>query len=849
MRLDAVRVAIMLCLLSGAIAAQEALPPPQLPPGAKLTDHMAAREAYYNRVGKGKGTGFRPYTRQLEFVKPRSYPSGDMVNFTALTWLHHFQTARSPAFQASKAAAAAAGIVPNWRLLKPTEREQGTDAGRINTIAFDPTEPATIYAGTAAGGLWRTQDDGATWSPLTDALPMLAVQDIAIDAKSPRTIYVLTGDGESGGYGIAPPSIGIIKSTDGGETWNPTGLIWKTEQVQFGYRLAIHPTTPSVLLTATSAGLLRSANGGDTWTTVAQANRINPFWDVVFHPTDPSIVYAASQTDVYRSTDTGVTWSKLAGGLPAPTDRASTRIRLAVSPAGPDTLYVLYAAPTGFTLGLWRSDDRGETFRQRSSSNPPPSASNPTPPFDLSKPNVLHEANNFNGLQASYDLAMTVSPTNIDRVHVGGVDTWRSDDGGRTWKITSTWRASPGGPNYTHADIHTLIYRGDALFTGSDGGVFRSNDGGNAWTSITEASIGGAIRQIYSICIAPEEPNLLLYGSQDNGTFRLELDGHLDRVFGGDGMICQINPKDSSIAYASVYNGAIYKSDNGGIGFYQEPISPAAAGLGAWVTPYVLGVDNPDQMYACFADLWRGSEANDNKWSWSNLTRGAIGSSRECRQIAIAPSDPKTIYIAKAGDRRSWLQPSGQASWPPFLGGGGLFRSTDGGATWRTVSGNLPFGEAEITNLAVSPTDPQRAWVTFSGYKAGIKVFTTTDGGGSWSNISAGLANLPVHVVVALKSAVNAIFIGTDAGVFYRDDRSSQWLPFGEGMPTVIVTALAIDEVQKRIYAATYGRGIWLSDLPCQENCPTPTPQRGSGLIRPAAAPPRGYVGPIDVFE
>jgi len=845
MRLDAVRVVIMLGLLTGAIAAQEALPPPQLPPGAKLTDHINAREDYYNRVGKGKGTGYRPYARQLEFVKPRSYPSGDMVNFTALTWLHHFQSARSNSFQASKAAAAAAGIVPNWRLVKPTDEEQGTDAGRINAIAFDPSEPATIYVGTAAGGLWRTRDDGAAWSPLTDALPMLAVNDIAIDPQNPRTIYVLTGDGESAGYGIAPPSIGIIKSTDGGETWNPTGLIWKTEQVEFGFRLAIHPTSPAILLTGTTKGLLRTTDGGDNWTTVAEGTRLNPFWDVLFHPTDPSIVYAATQTNVYRSTDAGATWTKLGGGLPSPTDRTSTRIRLAVSPAGPDTLYVLYAAPSGFTLGLWRSDNRGDTFTRRSNSNPPPSASTPTPPFDLSKPNILHEANNFNGRQASYDLAMAVSPTNIDRVHVGGLDTWRSDDGGRNWMMTSAWRAPPGSPNYTHADIHVLTYRGDTLFTGSDGGVFRSDDGGNAWMSITDATMGGAIRQIYSICITPEDPNVLLYGSQDNGTYRLELDGQLTRVLGGDGMICQINPKDPSIAYASVYFGMIFKSESGGAGFDNKPISPAAAGDGAWVTPYTLGVDDPGQIYACFADLWRGSEEND-KWSWSNLTRGAIGSSRECNQVAIARSDPKTIYIAKAGDTRSWRQPSGQAPWPPFLGGGGVFRSNDGGATWQTVSGNLPFGEAQITDLAVSPTDPQRVWVTFSGYKAGIKVFATIDGGRTWTNISAGLANLPVHVVVAHKSAANPIFIGTDAGVFYRDDRSSQWLPFGEGMPTVIVTALAIDDVRKRIFAATYGRGIWLSDLPCQENCPAP--QRNSGLARPAAQP-RGYVGPVNIFE
>jgi photosystem II stability/assembly factor-like uncharacterized protein len=215
--------------------------------------------------------------------------------------------------------------------------------------------------------------------------------------------------------------------------------------------------------------------------------------------------------------------------------------------------------------------------------------------------------------------------------------------------------------------------------------------------------------------------------------------------------------------------------------------------------------------------------------------------------VAIAPSDPKTIYIAKAGDWRSWRK-AGQAPWPPFLGGGGIFRSTDGGTTWQTISGPLPFGEAQVTDLAISPTDPRRAWVTFSGYKADKKVYMTTDGGQTWNNLSAGLPNLPAHTVAAQSTPTNAVFLGTDAGVFYRDDRIGRWVPFSDGMPTVIVTSLAIDEARKRIFAATYGRGIYLSDLPCAENCP-PAPRDAQSL---AASAPRlrgAYVGPVEVFE
>jgi photosystem II stability/assembly factor-like uncharacterized protein len=843
MRLGVVRVAIMLALLSTGIAAQEILRP-DLPESAPLPEYSQQYQAYFSKIGTGKGTGYRQYKRREEFIKPRNFPSGDPVNFAALTWLHHYRTARSPEFQAGKAAAAAAGIVANWRAVRPAEEPQGIDTGRINALAFAPSEPTTVYAGTPAGGLWRTQDDGTTWASLTDSLPMLGISDIAIDPLNPRTIYILTGDGEGDPRGS--PSIGVLKSIDHGDSWQPTGLVWKIDQVHAGHRLAIHPTTPAILLAATSAGLLRTADGGATWATVAPAAPRNPFWDVLFHPSDPSVVYAASQTNVYRSTDAGATWTKLEGGLPSPSNRASTRIRLAVSPAGPDTLYVLYAAPTGFTLGLWRSDDRGTTFTRRSNSNSPPTQANPTPPFDLTKPNILHEANNFNGRQADYDLAMAVSPTDINRVVVGGLDIWRSDDGGRTWAMKTNWKAEMGSYNYTHADIHVLAYRGNVLFTGTDGGVFRSDDDGDIWSNSADFNTGGGIRQIYSICITPQDPNLIYYGSQDNGTWKLQIDGPLTKVLGGDGMVCRIDPKNSDTVYASVYFGYIVRSDDGGKEFKLERLPPPATGDGAWVTPYVLGVDDSDHIYACFADLWLGPDAGVG--NWRNLTRGAIGASNECAQVAIAPADPKTIYVAKAGDFRSWRRP-GQGAWPPFLGGGGVFRSTDGGATWETITGRLPFAEGYVTDLAVSPSDPRRAWVTYSGYRANAKVFATTDGGRTWTNLSAGLPNLPVSTVVAQNSATHGVYIGTDAGVFYRDDRTGRWLAFSDGMPTVIITSLAIDEVRKRIFAATYGRGVWLSDLPCQENCASPRPQRGAQSLTGPAPQPRGYVGPADIFE
>jgi photosystem II stability/assembly factor-like uncharacterized protein len=837
--------------------------PPALEPGDKFPAIAERRNEYYARRGTGRGSGYRQYMRWQEFAAPRTGPSGDLVNLTALTWVNHFRAVRSPDFLAGREAAIAAGIgTGSWRLVGPAQavqKPEGGDIGRINAIAFHPSDPRTLYIGTPMGGLWRTQDDGANWNSLTDGLPMIGITDIAVDPLAPATVYILTGDGEGDELMHGPPSVGVLKTTDGGQHWDKTGLAWKTDQREYGHRLAIHPATPTILLAASTAGLFRTTDAGATWSVVAPGTIQNPFWDVLFQPADPSIVYAASRTDVYRSMDAGVTWTRLAGGLPSFSDKTdpnfSNRIRLTVTPASPNTLYVLYGSAYGFTNGLYRSDDRGNTFTKRASTNPV-SKDPATPlPIDLTKPNILgYDPNDFES-QSDYDLAMAISPTNVDRVHVGGIDTWRSDDGGNTWKRTSRW-TELGKPNYTHADIHVLAYHDGSLYVGSDGGLYRSADGGETWTSIANMTTGFSIALVYYVCATPQDSNLFYYGAQDNGTFRLLLDGQVKLVWGGDGMACQIHPKDSRIVYASYVNGSIARSDDGGENFMRS-ITPKVEGVpikGAWLTPYILSPADPDSIYGCYADLW---SSPDRGFNWKNLTNGALGPSKQCQQVAVAPSDPNTIYVAKQAERDAAHIPLRGDARTPFLGGGGVFRSTDGGATWQTITGDLPLAEAAITNMAVSPTDHRRAWVTFSGYNAAVKVFGTTDGGATWTNLSARLPNLPANAIAAKKGPTNGIYVGLDSGVYYRDDRLEDWVPFSDGLPHVVVTSLLIDEDRGRMIAATFGRGVWITEIrsPCTENCGASPEKAAPGtrsLAAPRATPPQlpgSYAGPVEVFQ
>ncbi len=840
-----------------------------------LQDIAKSQEQYFAERGTNR-TGFRQYKRWEQWVMPRAYPSGELVNDTSLTWHNFFKLQRSPDYQAAHEAGEAAEIGSgNWQAVQPKDpAREGGDVGRINAVAFDPTDPKTIYAGSPGGGLWQTQDNGLTWHILTEQLPMLTVSDVAVDPAHPNTIYVLTGDGEM----YVGASMGILKSTDRGKTWVNTNLVWPLDRRVYGHRLAINPKNPAIMFVASSLGLYRTTTGADgTWTRVSTPNEPgeqstsasgyedkgpNAFVDVLFHPGNPSIVYAATRSQVYRSMDGGQSWTLLAGGLPRvtadtpekrndmPRDFAANRVRLAVTPKSPDTLYVLYGSSYGFWIGLYRSDDSGNTFTKSSGSAAPPSSDARVPAvFSFSTPNILGRrmatevTNNFDS-QSDYDLAMAVSPTDANVVLVGGIDIFRSGDGGKTWTRSSNWLAR-GGSHYTHADIHMLAFNGNTLVVASDGGVYRSNNAGETWESIGSFKGGMQIAQPYNVCLSPKNPNVFFYGAQDNGTWKLDVKGRLVQVAGGDGLICQVDPDDPEIVYISFPNGTIAKSTQGGAPNTFTPLKVPAAGT--WRTPYVLGPD-PSNVYVCARDLWLGSGRG---FAWKNLTSGRVGTSIFCVAVAVAPTDEKTIYVAKGEFfGTSWERAAGPAR-PAFLAGGGLFRTTDGGANWQNVTGTLPIADAALTDVAVSPADPRRIWVTFSGYNAKAKVFGSTDGGATWTNLSDdSLPNVPANTVVVRNDARHGIFVGFDVGVYYRDDVVGRWIPFFDNLPYSSVQSLIVDEKNKRIVAALFGRGIWQSPLPelCATNCTTPSP-RPSRALEPAAAPHGVYRGAVNIFE
>lgn len=715
-------------------------------------------QTYFNQYWEGRtierGKGYKAFRRWEAYMAPRVYPTGDMTLPTK-TYENFVQWEQELAQSGTTRS-----VAGNWTLLGPVGKPTGGGAGRLNFVRFDPTNSTTMYVGAPDGGLWKTTNGGTSWSTNTDQLTVIGVTDIAIDPTNTQIMYIATGDGEAGDSF----STGVLKSTDGGNTWNTTGLNWTASQGRTISRLLINPTNPQILMAFGSNGIWRTTNGGTTWT--QPTGTFNGVMDAEFKPGDPNTVYA-SGTGFKRSTDGGLNWTPVSTGL-----TGIGRLSIAVTPANSAYVYVLAAksSDSGF-LGLIRSTDSGASFATRMAST----ATN----------NILGWDNGSDaGGQGWYDLALAVSPTNADEVFTGGINMWRSTNGGASFTLNSHWTGSYSKP-YVHADIHDIQFlpgSGTTLFSCNDGGINRSTNNGTGWTDI---SANLAIAQQYRIGQSTSNASLIIAGHQDNGTNRYN--GTWAEVYGGDGMDCFVDRTNNNIMVGSYVYGEYYRSTNGGASF--TGINTGIPSGTEWLSVIHQDPVTATTYYAGGRTaLYRTTNSGTN---WSAL--GTPTGTGAILEFAIAPSNNQVIYALKAGTN-------------------GVSKSTNGGTSFTAVSTGLPT-TVQPTGIAISNTDPNVAFVTYSGYGASTKVYKTTNGGTSWTNLSTGLPNIPVNCVVYTNGSTDdAIYVGTDMGVYYKNNTSA-WIAFNTGLPNCAVTDLEIYYSTGRLRAATFGRGTWDSDL------------------------------------
>jgi photosystem II stability/assembly factor-like uncharacterized protein len=667
----------------------------------------------------------------------------------------------------------------NWTSLGPTTTWGGyAGIGRVNCIAFHPTDANTFWIGAAAGGLWHTSDNGSTWNCLTDNNAVLAVSDIIIpsDFATSNTIYIATGDKD----GWDNNSVGVLKSTDGGISWNATGITYSIAAYELVTRLLVDPSDNQTIIAATTSGVYKTTNGGTTWNNQLTATS---FKDLEYLPGNFSTLYGSTDNgEIYTSTDAGANWTLTYS------DANSYRIELAVSANQPNWVYGVASDVDDGLYAILKSTDGGSSFNIT---------------YSGTTSNLLGwelDGSDIGGGQGWYDLAIEASPTDANMIFIGGVNTWGSIDGGNTWTITNHWWGDGGAPE-VHADKHFLKYHNNGtLFECNDGGIYQTADNGLTWTSISD---GLVISQMYKLGISQTVADETITGLQDNGSKLLSA-GSWNDVKGGDGMECLIDYTDVNVQYATYVNGQITRTTDHWTSDIVD-IEPIGAGEGAWVTPYIIDPTNSQTLYAGYEDVWKTTDRGDN---WTQIS--TITTSDKIRSMAIANSNTQVLYVAD-----------------PYI----IWKTIDGGNNWTDITGTLPTSSSSIRAIAVKNDDENTLWVCFSGYNAN-RVFESTDGGATWNNISTGLPNIPTSSIIQNKQSTSDVelYLGTEVGVYLKKG-TANWTFYNDNLPNVTIGELEIyydanNPQSSKLRAATYGRGLW--ETPVFGGIVTPAPVAGT---------------------
>jgi photosystem II stability/assembly factor-like uncharacterized protein len=684
--------------------------------------------------------------------------------------------------------------------------------GRIDDFGVVESNPNIVYVGAAAGGVWKTTNNGTTWEPVFDKEGVSTIGDIAIAPSDPSVVWV--GTGEPNNRQSSSWGDGIYKSLDAGKTWQKMGLA-ATHHIG---RVVIHPKNPEIVYAAAlghlwgpnpERGVYKTTDGGKTWNQVLKINDDTGVSDLAMDPESPDTLYAAGyerrrtpfgfngggpDSAIYKTVDGGATWKKLTKGLPYENGGDTGRIGLDIYRKDSNIVYAIVQHEKG---GTYRSEDKGETWKKMGDTNPRP----------------------------SYYSQIRIDPNNDLRIWELGAQMFYSEDGGKTF---STQRVKG-----IHGDFHAMwINPADSnhVITGSDGGIHWSYDNGRTWDFINTIAIG----QFYEVGLDNEKPYKICGGLQDNGSWcgpsmSLTRDGIINSDWtlmpGGDGFYARIDYAEPWIVYTESQDGHLSRRDEH-TSQQREIMPEAKAGEPhyrfQWNSPVEVSVHDHKTIYYGGNYLFKSADRGD---SWTRLGGDlTTGADRNKLQIFGKTPDKTTLSRHDGVEEYSTITTLSESPVTPnvlWVGtdDGNLQVTRDGGKTWKNVVSRVtgvPKG-TYVTRVVASKYAEGAAYATFDGHRAddyNVYLFQTSDYGETWKAIRNGIPDSAgtVHVVREHPRSANLLFAGTEFGLWVSWDHGSNWTALKNNFPTVPVDDIQIQAQQNDLVLATHGRSIWIFD-------------------------------------
>jgi photosystem II stability/assembly factor-like uncharacterized protein len=686
-------------------------------------------------------------------------------------------------------------------------------SGRVTDVAVVENKPSVMYIGSASGGVWKTVNNGTTWTPIFDRQDNLSIGAVAAAAGNPEIVWV--GTGEANARNSVSWGNGVYKSADGGKSWRHMGL---ADSAHIG-RIVIHPQDSKIVYVAAlgrlwgpnnERGIYKTTDSGRTWQRVKFINSDTGFIDLVMDPKNPHILYAAAYqvrrgifaggnpalqtgegSGLYKSSDGGDTWVKLERGLPK---RPLGRCGLAIFRKDPRIVYAVVqtdktsAGNTGQAAktaeapdsgGVFRSVDHGETWSKVNDLCPRP--------FYYGK--------------------ICIDPNDEKRVYVLGIQLHVSFDGGKSF-------ANNGAPN-VHFDHHALWIdprESDHLVLAGDGGVNFSYDRGATWEHLDNLPLG----QFYGVAVDMRKPYRIYGGLQDNGTWcgpsaTRNSDGITNsdwsRILDADGFHCQVDPFQPDLVFAESQWGALHRLDlrtGAEVGIRPRANNEEPAFRFNWKAPIILSAHLPRTLYFAGNYLFR-SKSDGDRWEIlsPDLTRGTAGASADfghtISTIAESPIKPG-LLVAGTDDGRIHI-------------------TRNAGQTWTELTDRIPnfSGDGWISRIECSHFSESTVYVTIDRHRhddPAPYVFKSTDYGMTWQSLAKELpAKGWVHVIRESSRNPDLLFVGTEFGLSGSLDGGRHWYPLRNGLPPVAIDDLVIHPRDRELVVATHGRSIYVIDL------------------------------------